>query len=293
MDNGKWIIDNNILHNFPFSVIRFPLTVIRFPFHIVGVLNLTPDSYFDGGKFVGINAAVRRAGEMLDEGADIIEVGGESTGPGSKDVSVDEELSRVIPVLSKLREAYPSAKFSIDTYKASVAKEALVSGVCMVNDVTAGRGDSALFSLLAKSDVRIVLMYAKDMTPRTTKEPQDYDDVVATVGAFLSDRIAEAEKAGIARDRIIIDPGMGHFLSSKPEYSFEVIRRLREFTEIAPVFISPSRKSFLAGPENLPASERLPGTIVASAMAARNGASYIRTHDVGPVKRGCEIALRC
>ncbi len=262
------------------------------PFTTVGVLNLTPDSYFDGGKFTTLDAAVRRAGEMLDEGADIIEVGGESTGPGSKDVSVDEELTRVIPVLSRLREAYPSAKFPIDTYKAAVAQEALHAGICMLNDVTAGRGDSALFPLLAASDVSVVLMYAKDATPRTTKEACDFDDVIATVAAFLSERITEAEKAGIARDRIIIDPGMGHFLSSKAEYSFEVIRRLRELTEIAPVFVSPSRKSFLAGPENLPVSERLPGTIVASAMAARNGASYIRTHDVAPVRRGCEIIMK-
>lgn len=261
--------------------------------HIVGVLNVTPDSYFDGGKWDGVDAAVRHAGELLQEGADIIDIGGESTGPGSKDVSVDEELARVIPVIDAILDAYPHAVLSVDTYKATVAKAAIEHGAHMVNDVTAGRGDPEMFAVLSTFDVPIVLMYAKDGTPRTTKEERDYDDVIVTISRFLTERIALSRSAGIAQERIIIDPGMGHFVSLNPEYSFEVLRRIGELTSIAPVFVSPSRKSFLAGSENLPPSERLPATIVASAAAAKNGASYIRTHDVLPVRRGIEIALQC
>lgn len=261
-------------------------------YSIVGVLNVTPDSYFDGGKFNAQDDAVRRAGELLQEGADIIDIGGESTGPDSKDVSLDEELSRTIPVITAIMAQYPKAKLSVDTYKAEVAKQATQAGAYMINDVTAGRGDEQMFAVMAESGAKVVLMYAKDETARTTIQNTDYDDVLQTITSFLTERVEAAKAAGIAADTIIIDPGMGHFVSSKPEYSFEVIRRLSELTSIAPVFLSPSRKSFLAGSENLPPSDRLPGTIVASARAVQNGASYIRTHDVLEVRRACEIAAQ-
>ena len=156
----------------------------------------------------------------------------------------------------------------------------------MINDVTAGRGDPKMFSVVAESNVDYVLMYSKDPTARTTIEEREYDDVIETINIFLSERINEAKAAGIHQSHIIIDPGMGHFVSAKPEYSFEIIDRLSELTPIAPVFISPSRKSFLAGPENLPPSERLPATIKASADAVSNGARYIRTHDVAEIRAG-------
>ncbi|MCB9808689.1 dihydropteroate synthase [Candidatus Peribacteria bacterium] len=256
---------------------------------IVGILNTTPDSYFDGGKFNHIDDALRRVGGLLQEGADIIDIGGESTGPGSKDVSTDEELSRVIPVIKEMRNQKPEVRISIDTYKAEVAKEAVAAGAYMINDITAGRGDANMFAVMAETNATVVLMYAKDTSARTTVANTDYDDVIETVSAFLSSRVAEAEGAGVDRSRIIIDPGMGHFVSSKPEYSFEILRRLHELKDIAPIFVSPSRKSFLAGEENLPPSDRLPATIVASAVAARNGATYIRTHDVLAVRRGCAV----
>lgn len=259
---------------------------------IVGVLNVTPDSYFDGGRYGHTDDAVRRAGELLQEGADIIDIGGESTGPGSKDVSVDEELSRIVPVIKAIKAEYPDCVLSADTYKAHVAKEAVTQGVGMINDVTAGRGDSKMFATMTESDIPVVLMYSKDETARTTVGDREYDDVIADITEFLMKRIDDAVAAGVPRDRIIVDPGMGHFISSKPEYSFEVLKRLRELTDLGPVFVSPSRKSFLAGSENLPPADRLPGTIVASAFAAKNGASYIRTHDVLSVRRGCEIAMR-
>lgn len=259
-------------------------------FSIVGVLNVTPDSYFDGGRFMNTADAVRRAGELLAEGADYIDIGGESTGPGSKDVSVEEELRRTIPVIKAIMAEYPDAKLAIDTYKAEVAKQAVAAGVCMINDVTAGRGDPDMFAVMAGSHAKIVLMYSKDSTARTTTTETDYEDVIATVRTFLEQRVNAAKAVGVGQDTIIIDPGMGHFLSARPEYSFAVIRRLKELADIAPVYVSPSRKSFLAGSENLPPADRLPGTIAASAIAVKNGASYIRTHDALAVRRACEIA---
>ncbi len=228
----------------------------------------------------------------MQEGADIIEIGGQSTGPGSKDVPVAEELRRTIPVIDAIASAFPNADLSIDTFHAQVAHEAIAHGATMVNDVTAGRGDLSMFEALAKLGVPVVLMYAKDHSARTTMEEREYEDVIETIASFLKGRMEAAEAAGIARSRLIIDPGLGHFLSANTQYSFEVIARLAELKNLAPIFLSPSRKSFLAGSECLPPEDRLPATIVASGVAVKNGATYIRTHDCRAVRRGCEAALR-
>lgn len=265
---------------------------------IIGILNVTPDSYHDGGRYTSIETSVKRAGEMLAEGADWIEVGGESTGPGSADVPLDEELRRTIPIIAAIRASFPDARIAIDTYKSEVARQAIIAGATMVNDVTAGRGDANLFPIIAKFPISnlqspipfLVLMYSKDPTPRTTIHPTHYDDVVATIKSFLSERKAAAIKAGIPEDRIILDPGLGHFISSDPGYSFEIIQRLQELQELGcPILLSPSRKSFLAGSENLKTIDRLPGTVAASAIAVLHGATCIRTHDVVEVRRAVEI----
>jgi len=261
------------------------------PISIIGALNVTPDSFHDGGKFTSVEKAVKRAGQMLQEGADIIEIGGESTGPKSADVSLEEELQRVVPVIRAIRKKFPTAALSVDTYKSTVAQSAIAEGAVMINDVTAGRSDAQMFSVIARSFARIVLMYAKDPTPRTTIEDRQYDDVVKTIVDFLRERKSLAMKKGIPEDRIILDPGLGHFVSSDARYSFQIIRRLREFQSLrCPIFLSPSRKSFLAGRENLKTGDRLPGTIAASSIAVLHGATYIRTHDVTEVGRACRIA---
>jgi dihydropteroate synthase len=260
---------------------------------IIGILNVTPDSYFDGGKFTSVDAALKQVEQMVCDGVDIIEIGGESTGPKAPDVSLEEELRRTIPVLEVLRKHFPSATFAIDTYKSAVAKEALDQGVTMINDVTAGRGDGEMFSLIAShsSKPKYVMMFSKDPTARTSIAETKYDDVIATVKGFLKDRKEEAMKAGIKEEQIVLDPGLGHFVSSLPEYSFEIIARLKEFSELgSPLYVSPSRKSFLAGKENLKTVDRLPGTLAASVIAMLNGASYIRTHDVLETKRALEAA---
>lgn len=258
----------------------------------VGVLNTTPDSYVDGGQYVTVEAAVERAGVLLAEGADIIEIGGESTGPHSQDVSLEEELRRTIPVIEAIKTTYPSASVSIDTYKAKVAQAAIEAGVEMVNDITAGRSDPDMFTTVAAGAVDLVMMYSKDMTPRTTVAATSYQDVVAQIIDFFTERIEVAKRNGIKPHHIIVDPGLGHFISNDPTYSLQIIAQLGRFQSLGyPLFISPSRKSFLAGIENLKTVDRLPGTITASALACVNGATYIRTHDVKDVRRGCEIAL--
>mgnify|MGYP001578910724 CR=1 FL=1 len=262
-------------------------------FTIVGILNVTPDSYHDGGKFVHIDSALKRALELAEEGADIIEIGGESTGPKSKDVSVDEELARVLPVIRAIRSALPDQSLSVDTYKSEIAKAVLAEGVGMINDVTAGRSDSKIFTTVADAGAKLVLMFAKDPMPRTTIAETQYDDVIRTIKTFLKDRKKAAMNAGVHEASIILDPGLGHFVSSDPQYSFEILQRLSEFLDLgSPLFLSPSRKSFLAGAENLTTADRLPGTIAASVIAMLNGARYIRTHDVAEVRRACEIASR-
>lgn len=250
---------------------------------IVGILNTTPDSYFDGGKFNHIDAALKHVEQMITEGADIIDVGGESSGPGSKDVSVEQELDRTIHIIKAIKQAFPNQAISIDTYKQEVARKAVEAGATMVNDVQAGRGDSEMLPFIAESGVDYVLMYSKDATARTTVEDQDYEDVIGTIKDFLAKRISASIEKGVKESQIIVDPGLGHFVSAKPEYSYTIIDQIQAFTEIAPVFISPSRKSFLAGPNNLPPSQRLPATIEASKNCVANGASYLRTHDVAAI----------
>ncbi|MBU0668412.1 dihydropteroate synthase [Patescibacteria group bacterium] len=251
----------------------------------MGILNITPDSFSDGGKFLDVNKACERALQMAAEGADIIDIGGESTGPGSQNVSLQEEIKRVIPVIEKVRGKI-NLPISIDTYKHQVALHALNIGADMVNDVTAMRGDGEMAKILAEYDVPVVLMYAKDQTPRTTTESFKYNDVMATVKTFLRERIEYGMQAGIKRDRFIIDPGMGAFVSSDPRYSLEILRRLNELPELElPILIGASRKSFIGKTLDLPAGQRLEGGLACAAIAVLHGASIIRTHDVKETRR--------
>ena len=244
---------------------------------IVGVINVTPDSFYDAGKHTSSEAILRFARDHMDAGADILEIGGESTGPGSPDVSSTEERERVMPAVALIRKAFPDAWISVDTYKSDIAHEALMAGADMINDVTAGRGDKDMFAVLAQAQCPVILMHAKDPSARTTTDNIRYDDVIEAVREFLMERIEKAKNAGITQ--ILIDPGLGHFISSDPAYSWEVLLRLSELTPLAPVLVSPSRKSFLCGPTKLPPSERLSATLAASCLASIQGATFIRTHD--------------
>ena len=260
----------------------------------MGILNLTPDSFSDGGEFNVPNLAIQRIEKMIAEGADIIDIGGESTGPGSGDVSAEEELARIKPVIEVIAEKKWTGRvrFSIDTYKAQVAEYALEHGFQMVNDVTALRGNPKMIDVLLKYKPYIVLMYSKDPTPRTTNEAVEYDDVMASIKTFMVERISELVSAGFPREKIIIDPGMGAFISSIPDYSFEVINRLRELKKLAyPILIGISRKSCLGAclPDRQgKMEERDQPSVEWSLTALKNGASIIRIHNVELIKKALQ-----
>lgn len=248
---------------------------------VIGIINVTPDSYVSESRARSVDVVVRKAQQYIEEGADIVEIGGESTGPTSGEVSLNEERARVMSAVSALRESFPDVCICIDTWKSEIAKEALSLGADMINDITAGRGDPMMFPVIAQAKCPYVMMYSKDSSPRTTILDFTYADVIETIHAFLEQRIIVAMKMGIERSNIIIDPGLGNFVSSKPQYSYTILDQLRRFSDLGPVLVSPSRKSFLAGPKNLPVSERLPATLQATKTAVKNGAVFIRTHDVG------------
>ncbi len=247
---------------------------------MMGILNVTPDSFSDGGEFVKVDEAVRRALTMVEGGVDIIDIGGESTGPGSKDVFADHELERVIPVFEKLR-GETDVCLSVDTYKSTVALHALKVGADLINDVTAFRADSAMVKVVADHGVPAVIMYSKDDTPRTTKKAVQYDNVVASIKKFLRARIDYAEQNGVRKDQLIIDPGMGAFVSSDSRYSLQILKNLQKFKSLGlPILIGASRKSFIGETMGAKVDERLEGGLAVAVWALMNGASVIRTHDV-------------
>jgi dihydropteroate synthase len=255
---------------------------------VMGILNVTPDSFWDGGRTPTVEAALDRARRMAEVGADWLDVGGESTGPGSSDVSADEERRRVVPVVAALAREL-SLPLSVDTTKAAVAREALAAGAAMINDVSALRWDPEMAGVIARAGARVVLMYAKDETPRTTTRDVAYDDVIETILAFLRERIEVARAAGIAPDRIVVDPGLGWFVGADPRYSYEILRGLDRLRALGhPVLIGPSRKSFLAHTDlrpPLPVARRLMPTAAAVAVAAWMGVDIVRVHDVEEMRQ--------
>lgn len=252
---------------------------------VMGVLNVTPDSFSDGGKYFSVDKAVEAGLRMVKEGADILDIGGESTRPGSEDVSFEEELERVLPVIVTLKKV-TAVPISVDTYKARVAEEVLKLGVEMINDVTAMRGDHEMISVLAKFSNKVLIMFSKDSTPRTTDRVCHYDDVIATLLGFLGERIDVGVARGIERERFLVDPGMGAFVSSDPKYSLEILRRLEEFKALGlPIVIGASRKGFIGKVLDVPVDERLEGSLACAAWAVAHGAQIIRTHDVQATRR--------
>ncbi len=250
----------------------------------MGILNLTPDSFSDGGEFNDPKLAIKRIEAMIAQGADIIDIGGESTGPGSTEVSAEDELARIKPIIDAIAEKKLTdrALFSIDTYKAHSAGYALEHGFKMVNDVTAMRGDPKMIDVLLRYEPYVVLMYSKDSTPRTTKEPMEYDDVIASIKTFLLERVSTLIEAGFSEDKIIVDPGMGAFISSISDYSFEVINRLEELKLLGyPILVGISRKSCLGGKTE----DRDQPSVDWSLKALKNGASIIRIHNVELMKK--------
>jgi dihydropteroate synthase len=268
----------------------------------MGVLNVTPDSFSDGGVFLDADAAVAHARELVDHGADILDVGGESTRPGAEPVSAAEELRRVVPVLEGIAAAaadrLPARRpqVSIDTTKASVARAAVAAGASMVNDVSALRADSAMVELVADSGVDCCLMHMLG-EPRTMQREPRYADVVDDVRAFLEERMEFAVRGGVAEQRILLDPGIG--FGKTLLHNLTLLRRLAELTAIGrPLVVGTSRKSFIgrlladaAGEaEPVPPARRLAGTIATNVLALERGASVFRVHDVAAVGDALAVA---
>jgi dihydropteroate synthase len=253
---------------------------------VLGVVNVTPDSFSDGGMFLRPDAAVTEARGLVAEGAAIVDVGGESTRPGSGGVSLEEELARVEPVVTRLADV----PVSIDTSKAEVARRALELGACMVNDVTALRGEPELAGVVADADAYVCLMHMLG-EPRTMQEDPRYDDVVSDVKAFLEERLAFAVDAGIPEEHICLDPGIG--FGKTVQHNLELLNRLGELTAIGrPVLVGASRKRFLG--RLLGDPDALTGPVAASVAAAvlafERGASLFRAHDVREHVQGLKVA---
>jgi len=245
---------------------------------IVGILNVTPDSFSDGGLRPTLEAQVRSGEEMAASGADIVEVGGESTRPGASPVPLEEEIRRVLPVVEALGERI-RVPISVDTAKAEVARRALDSGARMVNDVTALRADPAMAAVIAEREAEVVLMHMRG-TPRTMQDHPYYEDVVGEIEAFLAERIRFAESEGIARDKIVVDPGIG--FGKRVSDNLRILRDLERLHSLScPIMIGASRKSFLGAVTGRAVSEREIGTCVAGFFALLGGARYLRVHDVG------------
>ena len=250
--------------------------------YMMGVLNVTPDSFSDGGKFIKVEDAVAHAKKMIEEGADIIDIGGESTRPGAQVISIEEELSRVIPVIKKL-SAETKACLSIDTRKAPVAKEALEAGVHLVNDISGLHYDREMGKIIKKFAVPVIIMHIQG-DPQTMQVSPHYEDLIPEIMAYLKEGIEIAESAGVLREKIIIDPGIG--FGKTLEHNFEILRRLREFRALGrPISIGTSRKSMIGKVLDLPVEERLEGTAATVALAIANGADIIRVHDVREMGR--------
>ena len=250
--------------------------------HVMGILNVTPDSFSDGGRFFDVEDALKQGIALAEDGSDIIDIGGESTRPGAHPVAADDEISRVVPVISALRERL-DIPISIDTTKSAVAGAALDAGADIVNDVSAGRFDAEMLPLVASRAAPIVLMHMLG-EPRTMQLDPTYEDVTREVATFLQTRAGSALAAGVVRDKIIVDPGFG--FGKTRAHNLELLRNLRRFAALGyPVLAGTSRKSFIGATLDLPVGERLEGTAATVALAVAGGAAIVRVHDAGPMRR--------
>jgi dihydropteroate synthase len=250
-------------------------------FQVMGIVNVTPDSFFDGGLYLDARAAIDHGLALERAGATILDVGGESTRPGANPVPEDEELRRVLPVIEGLRARDSGAQLSIDTSKAPVARAALAAGATLVNDVTALRGDPGMAEVIAAAGADCCLMHMLG-EPRTMQRDPRYGDVVSEIKAFLEQRLSIAVAAGVAEERILVDPGIG--FGKTTEHNLELLRRLDEIVALGrPVVIGTSRKSFLGKITARPVEDRIAATIATNLVAYQRGARVFRVHDVAPI----------
>lgn len=246
---------------------------------IMAILNVTPDSFSDGGQWQSLDAIFHAAEQALNAGADILDIGGESTRPGAREVSLDEELRRVIPVIEGLRERFPKACLSIDTRKAKVAENAVERGVGIINDVSSLQFDSEMIRVFAKSNAQLVLMHSQG-TPETMQDNPTYPHgVVEDVMAFFTRQIERIEAVGVAKERIILDPGFG--FGKTLQHNLSLLKHFNQFKQLGcPLLVGTSRKSFLTLGSSMNPLEREALTAASVALAIEQGASYVRVHDI-------------
>jgi dihydropteroate synthase len=254
---------------------------------VMGIVNVTPDSFSDGAMFADAEDAVAHAARLVDDGADLVDVGGESTRPGAGPVPRDEELTRVLPVIEGIRAARPDVVVSVDTRNAEVAARAVAVGAAVVNDVSGGR-DPAMFAVVRDSGAGLVLMHMRG-DPATMQDDPRYQDVVAEVHEYLRERVEAAVFAGIAADRLAVEPGVG--FGKDLEHNLAVLRALEAFTDLdAAVLVGVSRKRFVGSLSGVDrAADRLEGSIAAAVWCAANGADVVRVHDVAATVRALRV----
>ncbi len=254
---------------------RMPLKTPK----IMGIVNLTEDSFSDGGKYIAHDDAIKHAKELISHGADIIDLGAESTRPGSDGISAEQQLERLLPIIRKLKQEHPDTIISVDTQDSIVAKEAIEQGASMINDISALRKDENMAKLLASNpDVSVVLMHMQG-TPQTMQENPCYEDVLSEVLAFLKERIEHAQSHGISKDRIIIDPGIG--FGKNLQHNLTLLANLKAFKELgARTMLGASRKSFINYISPAPADRRIAGSLATTLLALDAKLDYIRVHDV-------------
>ncbi|GAB4295516.1 MAG: hypothetical protein Kow0090_10450 [Myxococcota bacterium] len=256
--------------------------------YIMGVLNVTPDSFSDGGRFLNPRKALNRALELAQNGADIIDIGGESSRPSAKPIPANEELKRIIPVIAAIRKR-SDIPISVDTTKADVAEAALSEGADMINDISGLRFDEKLAIVAAEAKVPLCIMHSRH-TPLTMQKKVAYKEPVTEIIGELRQSVKRAERGGVPSSRIIVDPGIG--FSKSAEHNLAILRRLDEFRVFGmPILVGPSRKSFIGAVTGARVEERLPGTIAAVAFAVARGADFVRVHDVKEVAQAVKLSI--
>jgi dihydropteroate synthase len=256
------------------------------PTLLMGILNVTPDSFSDGGRFTTVDAATDHALKLIEQGADILDIGGESTRPGAAPVDVEEEMRRVIPVIEKLN-ARISIPISIDTMKPAVARAAIGAGASIVNDVAANRSDDEMWRIVAETGAGYVLMHMQG-TPQTMQENPVYNDVVVEVNSFFKEKLTTVTAAGVEENQILLDVGIG--FGKRQQHTLDLLARLRDFKSWQrPLLLGVSRKSFIGQLAETKAAERVPGSIACACWAIQNGVQIIRTHDVAQTRQAMRV----
>ncbi|MEW5691954.1 MAG: dihydropteroate synthase [Candidatus Hydrogenedentota bacterium] len=259
-------------------------------FYLIGILNRTTDSFYDGGKYYELDDAIRRIKEMIDEGADIIDIGGESTRPGSKPLSVDKEIDKTVPLIKKVKELFPEVCISIDTYKSEVAELAISEGAEIVNDISGTMMDARIIDVVIKNNASIVINHIQG-TPQTMQINPLYKDVILEVKNFLINKAKELTDRGLEKEKILLDVGIG--FGKTLEHNLELLRNIDEFSKQGyEMLIGTSRKSFIGKIFDSSPKQRLPGTIASNVYAYTKGVRFFRIHDIKENKQALSVVRR-